>query len=134
MKRSLILNRVLAGLIVLLTSISYAYQLPQRTKRDATKPEQYNCSLSANNPSSITSEATLNLTMGHNTTSHVNSTNGRTKVDCHGDESPAICHSYIHNMYQFYSTVSENLYDNLCVINPFNDGSKLGEYISFHFI
>lgn len=111
-------RRVFAGVIVILTSISFANMLPHRTKRDASIPYKKNCSLPALHlieNESRESQRSFRIDGANASLNGMNQTDQKgfnlsttINVDCSGDQSQAICHSYIHNMYQFYSTVSTN--------------------------
>lgn len=122
MKRLWILRSVCACLIATFLSISYTHQLDNRTQHGARELERNNKKFSSNNSLPETyakSNRTIVIKTAHssrkillnNTENQEQKFNATENTDiqgCRGDESPAICHTYIHNMYQFYSTVIQN--------------------------
>ena len=123
MKQVLLWRSVLAGFLAVFISMSAANRLRTRMGREALEQEHKNDTLQRKNSFSEIkvklnkTYRTLNdsskWTFVLNTTGipdgKFNSSDKKVSTGCHGDESPAICHTYIHNMYQFYSTVSRDM-------------------------
>lgn len=121
MKYSCSVNSLIAGLMMILTPTSAATIFPRSTEHGILESYEDNCSQPVVHPSIRNLNKThlqaiienhnnslrLNQTEKQRT---VNSTMDETNVKCHEDQTQAICHSYIHNMYHFYSTVSHSLF------------------------
>ena len=105
-------------IFVVLILINYSSLLSLKTK-EGTRPVAQNCT-HANKILSLndSSVSLKNISKQHNATEknkvdlkgYSNLPNG-TKAEkgsgCVNDQSRAICHTYIHSMYRFYSTVSQ---------------------------
>jgi len=121
MSKLLLMQTLFTVSIALFSSTASFHRFRNRTRGDARGLEHQKYTLFRNNSlpeigkekqssGAITNANNSNprKILSNNTRKHGNSDNSTDDISnrgCNGDKSSAICHTYIHNMYQFYSTI-----------------------------
>ena len=125
MSKLLLMQTLFAIFIALFASTASFHRYRNRTKGETQGIEHQKYTLFSNNSlpnerkakdssGAITKTNNSNprKLLSNNTRNHENRDNSTDDISnrgCNGDKSSAICHTYIHNMYKFYSTVNQSL-------------------------